>query len=267
MNKILIPTPDQTVIPASKLTDFCQKLPKQFDQLGELVFAKRNTIRKVVVEGHTMIIKRYKRCNWIQGIGYGLQHTSKARKAYDNGQQLIQRGFRTPMPIAAIEVWDWNGWKLRECYYICNECTAECDLASALNQPQEFDKEVADSFAQYVAELHRQGILMIDLNSTNVLFDRKDLHAEDVRKRFQLIDINRMAFAPQGKRFNRTEEFENLTRFTGRMDVFEHVAQAYVKAQQWSNMEDMTRAAIAQKIKHDKSWRRRKAITHPLKHK
>ena len=267
MNKIVMPLPDQTVIPWERLREFCDKLPQEFDHMGELLFAKRNAIRKVVVEGHTMVVKRYKRCNWLQGIGYGVRHTSKARKAYDNGQELTRRGFSTPRPIAAVEVWGCGGWRLRECYYICDESCTDLDLAMTLNQPEEFDKQVAQNFAQYVAELHKHGVMMIDLNSTNVLFRRDMLENEDVRQRFQLIDINRMDFAKEGEdAFTTEEQMENLTRFTGRMDVFEYVAREYARARAFDDIEDMTNRAVEQKKKHDRAWRRRKAITHPFKH-
>ena len=78
---------------------------------------------------------------------------------------------------------------------------------------------------------------------------------------FSLIDINRMKFYtgyPPMK-----ECVENLTRFTGRMDVFELVAREYVKARGME--ESQVQYFMNGKAEHDRRWIRRKSFTHKFR--
>lgn len=262
--------PDPEIIKTQwpALLQFCQELHQQFDHTGTVIFANRNTIRKFELGGTALIVKRFRRPNLLAGIGYSLQHDSKAHKALRNGLELIKRGFRTPWPYAAVEIWNDHGMRLTDCYYICGECTATLDLAQTLNDPKTPDADVARRFALFAAELHRKGVMMTDLNSTNVLFDRKDFVGDDPAKWFQLIDINRMSFIMNEKDdpFSLSQRLENLTRFTGKLEVFRLVARHYAEAFGLP-ADELEKKAVARKLKHDKLWRMRKRICHPIKNR
>ena len=262
--------PDTNTLRAQspELLQFCQELPERFDHLGSVIFASRNTIRRCEVGGTTLIVKRYKRPNLLASMGYALRRTSKARKAYYNGLELLVRGFRTPHPYAAVEVWGEGGLRLHECYYICGECMATLDLAQTLNEAPTPDAVVAERFGRYVAALHDQGVMMIDLNSTNVLFEPADLEGDDPKKWFQLIDINRMKFVQvgRGKSFSLNARLENLTRFTGRLEVFELVARHYLAAL-GLDKDNFQQFAKRVKEKHDERWRLRKRVCHPIRNR
>ena len=58
---------------------------------------------------------------------------------------------------------------------------------------------------------------------------------------------------------------ENLTRFTGRMDVFELVAREYVKARGLE--ESQVQNFMDGKAEHDWRWKKRKNITHCFRKK
>ena len=62
------------------------------------------------------------------------------------------------------------------------------------------------------------------------------------------------------------ERIENLTRFTGRIDLFEHVAREYAK-NCGLPIEEWTKEAVEQKKRHDRNWYRRKRILHPFRKK
>ena len=118
---------------------------------------------------------------------------------------------------------------------------------------------MAGDFARFVNRLHQKGIIDIDLNSGNVLYQPQ----ADGHYTFSLIDINRMKFYtgyPPMK-----ECVENLTRFTGRMDVFELVAREYVKARGME--ESQIQYFMDGKAEHDRRWKTRKSITHCFRKK
>ncbi len=65
-----------------------------------------------------------------------------------------------------------------------------CLLTGQLNAPEEFNKVMAGDFARFVNRLHQKGIIDIDLNAGNVLYQPQ----ADGHYTFSLIDINRMKF-------------------------------------------------------------------------
>ena len=105
-----------------------------------------------------------------------------------------------------------------------------------------------------MARLHQQGVLDIDLNSTNVLYSIQ----KDSQCHFSLIDINRMRFMPQGEQLPLAECMENLTRFTGRYDLFRYVAEQYVECRNLP-VETVEKLVEVKKV-HDEKWRRRKSM-------
>ncbi len=141
----------------------------------------------------------------------------------------------------------------------------------------DWSRPLATAFARFAADLHKRGILHHDLNSTNTLYHER----ADGSYSFAVIDINRMAFSapatqtiddqqggtPQYRfSFSLAERIENLTRFTGRIDLFEHVARQYALCL-GLDPDAFAARAVAQKKRHDRRWVRRKRISHIFKHK
>ena len=232
------------------LSDFVATVPQKFKTDGTLLFKGRNTIKKFVVGGESIVVKRFKKPNLIQRVVYGFFRKSKARRAYLNGGRLIANGISTPVNIAYIE--QKSGGLLEECYYLSGEDNAP-SIEGRLNETKDFDKVMATDLACFAADLHRKGILHDDFNCSNVLYHPQS----DGHYHFSVIDINRMRFTDGYP--SMAECMENLTRFTGRMDLFEFVATAYVACRGL----DFTYVGRMLEVKrrHDKRWRQRKAFT------
>lgn len=231
------------------LCDFIQLLPAVFDGGGRVLYDERNVIKAFVAGGTEVVVKRFHRPNAIQRIIYSFFRSSKARRAYLSGGTLTERGVATPLNIAYVEV--WKGGLFVDGYYVTDVDSAP-PIAGPLNERQDFDQVMAADFARFAAMLHEKGILHNDLNSTNVLY-----HAQpDDHYRFSVIDINRMKFYPLGTQPPTDECLENLTRFTGRMDLFRYVAEQYVSARNLPST--VVSQMVAVKEAHDKAWVRRK---------
>ncbi len=238
-----------------RLKNLLAGLPATFDNKGTLIWNGRNKIRDI--EG--LIVKRFKHPSLLQQIGYLFRH-HKARKAFDNGIELIRRGFDTPMPIAAAEL--WQGRSLEFAYYVSEAVRPDALAIELKLDHDDWDRPLAQAFAQYAAQLHEAGILHNDLNDTNVLYQVKP----DGKYHFSLIDINRMKFYPGGKKLPTREWIENLTRFTGRLDLFEYVIREYAKVRGLDE-ESIAERAVEQKKQHDRNWYRRKRFLHAFKQK
>lgn len=245
-------------------TAFAESIKDRMQTCGTTIFSGRNTIKVMDVESGEgenlrVVVKHFRKPNLLKKLGYVLGGKTKARKAFDNGQELLARGIATPEPYAAVD-------------YTC--CGIACDsyllTAEESLPPVEdklpvygtdaFDKATAEAFAGFVAEMHGKGILHHDLNPTNVRYRK----TADGRLQFSLIDINRMTFYPSGTDIPMKDCMENMTRFTGRMDIFEYVARQYARCR---NLDEQAFCdeAVAQKKAHDAAWRRKKRLAHPFR--
>lgn len=234
-------------------------LPEFFDEMGEVVYNKRNTIKMVSSPYRSIAIKRFKKANLFQSIVYSFFRKSKAERAFLNAHELLKRGISTPQPLQYLNVKKCGMFS--QGYYV-SEVTTDTPLKPLFNDAEEFDKELATHFARFAAILHQKGILHHDLNSTNTLYRIE----ADGTYRFSVIDINRMDFYDKNEEIPLDKCIDNLTRFTGRMDLFEFVVREYARTRKL-NEEEFTRKAIFAKTKHDEQWKRRKSMGKHFKKK
>lgn len=231
---------------------------------GILIFSGRNTIKLMEVGSQggqplRVVVKHFAKPGILKKLGYILGARTKADKAFSNGQELLSRGILTPEPFAAVDYCS-GGIPCDSYLLTAEEALPPIEDGIPVHGTEPFDKAMAEAFAAFLAEMHGKGILHHDLNPTNVRYRRR----EDGTFTFSLIDINRMKFYPLGKPIPMSECIENMTRFTGRMDIFEHVARCYARARGIAE-EDFVARAVAGKTAHDKAWRRRKRLLHPFR--
>lgn len=243
-----------------EMRSFIERIPDVFEQEGRCIFEGRNVIKAFHVKfdgkEKEVVVKRYKQPNFIQKIGYSFFRSTKAFRAYENALRLMADGFATPEGFGYIET-RVKGL-IDYCYFI-SDIDNSMPINDQLNSPEEFNRVMAADYAHFVNRLHQKGIIDIDLNAGNVLYQLQ----ADGHYTFSLIDINRMRFYsgyPPMK-----ECVENLTRFTGRMDVFECVAREYVKLRGMD--EKILQKIIGAKKIHDWRWVHRKSILHYFKRK
>ena len=238
------------------LKDLMQNLPSRFEKEGELLFKSRNTIKKFVLsDGMEIVVKKYKTPILIQRIVYSYFRKTKAERAYVNAAELMRRGIDTPMNIAWASVKE-NG--LFHTGYFVSDVNDAPAIENELQGGENFNKALAEDFAQFVALLHSKGIIHKDLNCTNVIYRPKS----EGNYEFSLIDNNRMKFCPEGKEPSESECMENLTLFTGDLNVLHQVALYYTISRGWER--EMVDKILNVKISHDKKWRRKKRILHML---
>lgn len=249
------------------LRQYLDSLPDSFENGGIILWDGRNKIKAFTLDGTSsqgrpqalnMVVKRFKHMSLIQKLGY-VFHSHKAHRAFRNGLRLIERGIDTPTPIAYVEL--RHGLLITDAFYLSSP-TGLRSIEGEIDR-DDWNRNIARDFAHFVAELHSKGILHHDLNDTNVLYRL----ARNDSYKFQLIDINRMKFYTNPKSISEHDLIENLTRFTGRMKLFEFVVREYAKVRQLPNTNAFVARAIRQKELHDKRWRQRKAFLAHFKHK
>lgn len=147
----------------------------------------RNKVELVSVGGRPLVVKTYKQTNLITGLIYTFFRKSKARRAYEHALELISRGIKTPFPVAYFEK---SRWGIFRHGYFVSEFTnlpSVSDTFYSDKLTQEEHDRMADSLSRFTLELHNKGIIPLDYNTTNILFEKTETGYS-----FTLIDINRM---------------------------------------------------------------------------
>lgn len=242
------------------VNEFIKGILVMFENEGVLLYNERNTIKSFVVDDpefpfQRLVVKRFGNRNIFQSFSYSFFRDSKAVRAFHNASELRKRGIKTPQEFACIEEFRHG---LLKSSYVITDFTDGRPIWDFFMASENFDETVAKEFARFAVELHEKGILHHDLNSTNVLY-----HLSEQGNYFSVIDINRMQIKAAGNELTPDECFENLTRFTGKMDLFEYVLRYYIHYRGWE--ENMIATAIKIKEVHDKQWIRRKMFFSKLK--
>ena len=88
-----------------------------FETDGKVIFSGRNTIKLINIDGHELVVKRFRRPDLIKKIVYTFFRKSKAYRSYHNAKEIVARGFSTPAPVEYIETKRYG--LIDYCYYIC----------------------------------------------------------------------------------------------------------------------------------------------------
>lgn len=206
----------------ASLTEFIRSLPHIYSREGEMLYDKRNKVKRFQLGKEILIVKKFKRPNLIQRIAYTFFKKSKAERAYLYAGIFRERGFQTPHEIAYIEI-KIHGL-FSDGYFVSTACDDK-PLLPILNR-EDFDQELADHLSLLLANLHQKGILHGDINLNNVLY-----RVADGKYCFTLIDTNRSRFTPTP---SMQECMDNLKRLTHNKALMDYVVRKYARARKWS---------------------------------
>lgn len=211
-----------------KLRSFIERLPDAFaNGEGEVIYDKRNQIRKFVTnDGQVIIVKRYKRPNGFQRLCYSTFWQNKAEKAYCFAERLLQMGIQTPAPLGALTLHNCLGL-VEQYYFASNEDTnQECMILA--REPEFADREaLCDAIGAFLVEMHQKGFLHGDTNLANILY-RKDPDGYH----FSVIDTNRSTFL--NRPATHEECIQNLSRISHHRDLLDLLASAYARHAGWN---------------------------------
>ena len=202
------------------------------EDAGEVVYQKRNEVRRVVVDGKPLMVKRYKRPNMLQRFVYTFFRPSKAERAYRFAAMFRERGIETPHEVAYME--ERRNGLFADSWFVSEEATGT-ESHLLLREVQEFSHELADAVMAQVVMMHSKGILHGDLNLSNFLCT-----PTNEGYRFSLIDTNRSRFC-QGWP-SRRQCVKNLVRLTHRRDLFEYLVSSYARQRGWDEQQTVSEA-------------------------
>lgn len=194
------------------------KIIHNFDAIegGE---GKRNIIKIVKVDAHSLNIKAFKIPNIVNQIVYNFFRKSKAQRSYEYAKKLIGMGIGTPRPIAFFEF--KTPLVFKKSFYVSEQL--DCDftyreLTTDFSIP-DYDN-ILRAFTRFTFSLHEKGINFLDHSPGNTLI-KKNGDAYD----FYLVDLNRMNFGP----LDFETRIKNFTRLTIHKSMVEVMSNEYAK--------------------------------------
>lgn len=217
----------------TELKQLLCSLPKAFDTgEGELIYDKRNKLRRFVLSsGQVVVVKRYKRPNWVQRISYSWFGPNKAQKAFDYASRLHGLGIDTPQAIAAVTY--RGAARLVQEYYLATteDTRPSCWWLNDSTESAEW-QALCSALAQYLAELHTKGFMHGDTNLSNFLYEKTPSQKGMEEYHFAVIDINRSRFVT-GRKATQSECLDNLFRLSHHRNVIRAIVSAYASHRQW----------------------------------
>ena len=233
------------------LRPWLERLPEQFEQLGEVIYDKRNQLRVITAPDGTLVnAKRYCIPRQPNRLVYSLGFRQpKGLRAFLYPTRLLERGIETPEPVAYIEQRNRYGL-LEECYFVSVQSPLRHTLYEFGDAREGTYEEMARELARFTAMMHEREVLHLDYSPGNILWDK-----DEQSYHFAVVDINRMRFG----KVNIKDGCASLCRLWGPKHFIELIARRYADARGF----DENRAVQLTMQARTKFWTRYQR-RHPL---
>ena len=194
-----------------------------FESQGELLYdVGRNVVKRFHFKDVDVVVKRFGRITSFNRMMYAMVRESKAIRAYKYASKLRSIGISTPEEVAVLETYSHG--MLLDSYFI-SLFTPNRSLTFL--QEFNFNKwewfPVLDHLAEWIFMLHENGVLHLDLNLGNILYQEQKDRREHT---FQLIDNNRMKFCQQ---ISVEERLKNLCRLSTNLELHLYIMKKYME--------------------------------------
>jgi len=196
------------------LQAWVEQLPNLFEQSGTILYNARNQIRLIVgPDGQDYVVKRFHKPALMNRLVYSLVRPPKAKRAYDNAICLLQRGIRTPQPVAYMLC----GRGLIGESYLVTRKAEETEMLYRWGDGVTAGREDAmRAFGRYSGEMHEAGVLHLDYSPGNILY---------AQEQYTIVDINRMRWGKVSIR----RGCRNLARLWGGKAMYRLIAEGYAQ--------------------------------------
>ena len=180
---------------------------------------KRNSIKKITVNGKTFVIKSFKKPLLINQIVYKYFRKSKAKRSLEYANILLAKKINTPPPVAYIEHFNFIG--LQTSFYISEFIPYDLTFRTLIDEPNYPDHErIMEGFTNFTYDLHEKGVEFLDHSPGNTLIVKKQK-----KYHYYLVDLNRMKFGD----LNYEQRLKNFARLTRKKKLIKQIAFYYSK--------------------------------------
>ena len=236
------------------LEKWLERLPEDFERLGEVIYDKRNQLRIIEAPDGTLVnAKRYCVTHAVNRVVYSLGiRKPKGLRAFIYPTRLLERGISTPEPIAYIEQ--------RRCgllglsYFISVQSPLRHMLYEFGDAREGTYEEMAGALGLFTAMMHDREVLHLDYSPGNILWDK-----DDEGYHFTVVDINRMRFG----KVNMEDGCAALCRLWGPKRFIELIARSYAKARGFDE-DEAVRLTMQARAAFWTRYQRRHPVEFPL---
>ena len=201
----------------NRLNDWIKEIPSFFSIQGEALYKARNELKIFETDFGKIVVKSFKIPHIINRFAYSFLRFSKAERSYVYSLEILKKGFKTPQPIAYIEL--FKKGLLSESYYISTHSGYLLMRTFSLNKKlTEEDTTILIEFARFTARLHEKEIYHTDYSNGNILYKKE---GENIS--FELIDLNRIQF----KKVTEKMAYKVFHRLDFSIEMLEIVAREY----------------------------------------
>ena len=238
-----------------KLREWLEKLPEQFEQLGEVIYDKRNQLRVIEAPDGTLVnAKRYCKTHLINRVVYSLGiRQPKGLRAFLYHTRLLERGIDTPEPIAYIEQRNRCGL-LGESYFVSIQSPLRHTLYEFGDAKEGTYEEMARELGRFTAMMHDREVLHLDYSPGNILWDK-----DGEGYHFAVVDINRMRFG----KVDIKDGCAALRRLWGPKRFIELIARSYAAARGFDE-DEAVRLTMEARTAFWTRYQRRHPVDFPL---
>jgi len=200
------------------LKKYIDRIPSSFINEGNTIYEGRNTLKLFNFGGQKLVVKSFKIPHFINKIAYSYLRSSKAKRSYEYGLEIIKRGVNTPTPVAYIEEFKYG--LLHHSYYICEYCDYDRSFREFTYYEESFEgkDDILIAFADFTVQMHRAGIYHKDYSPGNILFKKNDEGIE-----FCIVDVNRIRFGVVTKKLG----YKNFERIWAGDAMLTTIAKRY----------------------------------------
>lgn len=236
------------------LREWLERLPDDFERLGEVIYDKRNQLRVIEAPDGTLVnAKRYCKTHLVNRVVYSFGiRQPKGLRAFIYPTRLLERGIDTPEPIAYIEQ--------RRCgllglsYFVSVQSPLGHTLYEAGDAREGTYEPLAGALGRFTAMMHEREVLHLDYSPGNILWDK-----DETGYHFAVVDINRMRFGKVGMQ----EGCTNLCRLWGPKRFIELIARSYATAREF-DQEEAVRLTMQARTAFWTRYQRRHPVDFPL---
>ena len=206
----------------NRLGDWIKEIPVFFSTKGEVIYKGRNELKIFNTEFGKVVVKSFKVPHIINRFAYSFLRFSKAKRSYSYSIEILKRDFKTPQPIAYIEI--FNKGFLFESYYISDYIDyMSMKSFNYTKKLTEEDVEILKAFARFTAQLHEKEIYHKDYSNGNILYKKE---GEIIS--FYLVDVNRIKF----KKVTEKMAYKAFHRLYLSIEMLEIIAREYALQRQ-----------------------------------
>jgi hypothetical protein len=201
--------------------DVVKTLINNFGDIKNMIGdGRRNKVKIAQVAGNKINIKAFKTPNLVNQLAYKFLRNSKAERSYEYANRLLNKGIKTPNPIAYL---DYSTFFLyKNGYYLSNHLEHDIsyrDLITQTNYPNR--ESILRAFTRFTFQLHENNVNFLDHSPGNTLIRINGEHDFE----FYLIDLNRMNFMEMD--FNL--RMKNFAKLSPKDDMLQIMSNEYAK--------------------------------------